>query len=127
MGRAVSYNADGPVVRRELREDPGGQDLPLRSLKAYVEAIAHLHQDRALAYQVPQKYLQTDVPEIPEEVYTAYLPKRVPPAVPEGVRRVLEDLAACDLAALSAAPVRAYDNSRVEELERSGFIDTLNR
>jgi ABC-type nitrate/sulfonate/bicarbonate transport system substrate-binding protein len=123
----VPYNANGPVVRRELLEEPAGRDLLLRYLKAYVEAIAHLRQDRAFAYQVLQKYLQTDDPEVLEEVYSAYLPKRVPLVVPEGVRRVLEDLAARDPAALSAAPEQFYDNSLIEELERSGFIGALYR
>jgi ABC-type nitrate/sulfonate/bicarbonate transport system substrate-binding protein len=122
----VPYNTNGLVVRRELLENAAGRDLSLRSLKAYVEAIAPLRQDRAFACQVLQKYLQADEPEVLEEVYNAYLPKRVPLVVPEGGRRILEDLAARDPAALSAAPEQFYDNSPVEELERSGFIDALS-
>ena len=123
----VPFNANGPVVRREMLDDPVGRETLARYAKANVEAIARLRQDRAFADEVLQKYLKVGDPEILDEVYTAYLPKRVPLVLPEGLPPVLESIASRDPSAQGADPRRFYDNSIVEELERSGFIDALYR
>jgi len=120
---AVPYNANGPVVRREALDDPAGHDALVRYLAASVDAIARLRQDPEFGYQVLGAYLKVSDRGILDEVYQAYLPKRVPLVVPEGIALVLAGIASRDPAAHDAAPHRFYDNSIVEELQRSGYID----
>lgn len=123
----VPYNANSPVVRREMLDDPAGREVLLRFMKATVDAIARLHQDREFALEVLSKYLKLEDTEALAEVYRAYLPKRVPLFVPEALPPVLEAIGRRDPSALSASPERFYDNSLVEELQRTGFIDSLYR
>ena len=124
---AVPYNANGPVVRRDLLEDPAGRDALVRYLQASVDAIARLRQDPEFGYEVLGTYLKVSDRGILEEVYQTYLPKRVPLVLPEGIALVLSGLAERDPAARDAAPHRFYDNSIVEQLQRSGYIDALYR
>jgi ABC-type nitrate/sulfonate/bicarbonate transport system substrate-binding protein len=119
----VPYNANGPVVRRDALDDPAGLDTLTRYLQASVDAIARLRQDREFGYQVLSSYLRVSDRTILDEVYQAYLPKRVPLVVPEGIALVLAGIAQRDPTALDAAPHRYYDNRIVEQLQRSGYVD----
>ena len=123
----VPFNANAIIVRREMLDDPKGREALTRYLKATIEAIARLRQDKAFALQVLQKYLKEDDPEALDEVYNAYLPKRVPLVSAEAIPPVLEAIAERDPAARTAKPERFYDNSLVQELQASGFIDSLYR
>lgn len=121
----VPYNSYGVVVRREMLDDPAGRAVLVRYLQACLEGIARLRQDRAFAAAVIRKYLHTDDAEVVAAVYGAFLPKRVPYVVPEGIALVLESIAEREPAAAAFPPERFYDNSLLAELERSGFIDSL--
>lgn len=123
----VPINANGPIVRRDALDDAAGRDALMRYLKASLEAIARLRQDRAFADEIMAKYLQVTDPEVRDEVYAVYLPKRVPLVNVLAVEAALENIAQRDPAARGADPHRFYDNGPIEELERSGFIDTLYR
>ncbi|HLH24329.1 MAG TPA: hypothetical protein VK066_17545 [Chloroflexota bacterium] len=123
----VPFNAGGPVVRREMLDDPAGRDALLRYVQAMVETIARFRQDRPFALQLLGRYFETDDMEILDDLYQAYLPKRVPLVVPEGIPPVLESIAPRDPSARDADPRRFYDNSLVEQLQASGFIDALYR
>jgi NitT/TauT family transport system substrate-binding protein len=124
---AVPYNANGPVVRRGMLDDPAGRDVLVRYLQATVDAIARLRQDPEFGYQVLSTYLKVSDRGILDDVYQAYLPKRVPLVVPEGIALVVAGIAERDAAARDVAPHRFYDNSIVEELQRSGYIDARYR
>jgi ABC-type nitrate/sulfonate/bicarbonate transport system substrate-binding protein len=123
----MPFNANGPIVRRDALDDPTGREAFVRYLRATVQAIARLRQDPAFGRQVLEKYLKLSDPEVLDEVYKDYLPKRMPLVVPEGLVPVLESIAQRDPSALGADPKRFYDNTIVEELQRSGFIDALYR
>lgn len=123
----VPFNANAIIVRREMLDESRGRDVLTRYLKATVEAIARLRQDKPFAVQVLQKYLKEDDPEALDEVYNAYVPKRVPLVLPEAIPPVLESMAERDPTARTVKPERYYDNSIVQELQGSGFIDGLYR
>jgi len=123
----MPYNANGPVVRRDALDDPTSHEGFVRYLKATVQAIARLRQDPPWAQQVLEKYLKIQDPDVLAEVYKDYLPKRVPLVVPEGLTPVLESIATRDPSARDADIRRFYDNSIVDELQRSGFIDAQYR
>ena len=123
----IPFNANAIIVRREMLDDPKGREALTRYLKATVEAIARLRQDKGFALQVLQKYLKEDDPEALDEVYTAYTPRRVPLVSAEAMVPVMESIAERDPAARSASPERYFDNSILQELQASGFIDGLYR
>ncbi len=123
----LPFNANGPIVRRDALDDPTGHEALRRYMKATVQAIARLRQDPAFGYAVLGQYLKISDPEIIEDVYRSYLPKRVPLVVAEYIPTVLESIAERDPAAIGADPRRFYDNSLVEELQASGFIDAQYR
>ncbi len=123
----VPFNANSIIVRREMLDDPAGREALTRYLKATVEAIARLRRDKPFALQILQQYLKEDDPEALEEVYQAYVPKQVPLVVPEAIPPVLESIAERDPAARTAKPERYYDNSIVQDLQASGFIESLYR
>jgi NitT/TauT family transport system substrate-binding protein len=123
----VPFNANAIIVRREMLDDPKGREALTRYLKATTEAIARLRQDKPFALQVLQKYLKEDDAEALDEVYNAYVPKRVPLVSPEAFPPVLESIAERDPTARTVKPERYYDNSIVQELQASGFIDGLYR
>jgi ABC-type nitrate/sulfonate/bicarbonate transport system substrate-binding protein len=123
----IPFNANGPIVRRDALDDVAGHEALLRYLKATVQAIARLRQDPAFGRQVLEKYLKIQDAEVLQEVYQAYLPKRVPLVDQDGITPVLESIAERDPSARGADPRRFYDNSLVDGLQRSGFIDALYR
>jgi ABC-type nitrate/sulfonate/bicarbonate transport system substrate-binding protein len=123
----VPFNANSPVVRRQMLADPKGRDVLQRFTKATVEAIARLRQDREFAYQVLRQYLKIDEQDALDEVYAAYLPKRLPLFVPDALPPVLEAIARRDPTAVGVRPERFYDNTLVEELQQTGFVDSLYR
>jgi hypothetical protein len=123
----IPSNANAPIVRREMLADPAGREVLTRLMRAYVETIARLRREPAFGHQVLAKWLQMDDAEMIEEVYRAYLPRQVPLVVPEGIGPVLESIAQRDPSAQGADPRRFYDNSLVEEFQRSGYIDALYR
>jgi hypothetical protein len=51
----------------------------------------------------------------------------VPYVIPDALPLVLAEIAERDPSARDADPHRFYDNSILEELERSGFVDALYR
>jgi len=121
----VPVNANGPIVRREMLDDPAGRDVLVRYLKATLEAIARLRQDPAFAHEVLAKYLHVIDPDLLDEVYTTYLPKRVPLVSVPAIEAALESIAQRDPSARGADPHRFYDDSILDELQRSGFVDAL--
>jgi NitT/TauT family transport system substrate-binding protein len=123
----VPFNANAVIVRREMLDDPKGRDALTRYLKATTAAIARLRQDKPFAVQVLRQYLKEDDPEALDEVYNAYVPKRVPLVMPEAIPPVLESISERDPSARTVKPERYYDNSIVQELQASGFIDSLYR
>lgn len=124
----MPYASTGITVRRALVQQQ--RDLATSYVKAIVEAIARLKNDKPFALEVMSKYLWTKDRDVLEETYevsvSKYL-KKVPLPSPEAFRSVLEELAQVNPKAKGQDPRKFYDDSIVQELERSGFIDSLYR
>jgi NitT/TauT family transport system substrate-binding protein len=123
----IPYNANSIIVRREMLDSPTGRAALTRLVQAYVDSTARVRKDPTFGHQVLAKHLQLDDPEAIEEVYRAYLPKQVPLVIAEGIGPVLQTIAERDPSARGADPRRFYDNSLVEELQRTGYIDAQYR
>ncbi len=108
--------------RKVVREN---SEALTRFLRAYIEAISIVRKDRETTIRALAKYLKTDSREILESVYEDY--KEVFPRVPlmtaAEVKAVLD--AAKSARVKQTKPEDFFDNSLVQKISASGFIDSL--
>jgi ABC-type nitrate/sulfonate/bicarbonate transport system substrate-binding protein len=110
------------AMRKVAQQKP---EAVTRFLRAYVESIAIIRRDKESAMKAMGKFLKTDNRRALEGIYDEYgdaFP-RVPVMSREEVKAVL-DVAKSPKAA-QAKPEEFYDNSFVQKLDSSGFINSL--
>ena len=109
-----------PKVMREKNE------ALTRFLRGYIEAMAVIRKDKETTIKSMGKYLKTTDREVLESVYADY--KDVFPQVP--LMTSAEVKAVLDVAkspkAKQMKPEEFYDNSLVQKILASGFIDAVN-
>jgi len=109
-----------PKVMREKNE------ALTRFLRGYIEAMAVIRKDKETTIKSMGKYLKTTDREVLESVYADY--KDVFPQVP--LMTSAEVKAVLDVAkspkAKQMKPEEFYDNSLVQKIQASGFIDAVN-
>ena len=109
-----------PKVMREKNE------ALIRFLRGYIEALAVIRKDKETTLKSMAKYLKTTDQEVLESVYDDY--KNVFPQVP--LMTAAEVKAVLDVAkspkAKQMRPEEFYDNSLVQKIQASGFIDAVN-
>ena len=109
-----------PKVMREKNE------ALIRFLRGYIEALAVIRKDKETTLKSMAKYLKTTDQEVLESVYDDY--KDVFPQVP--LMTAAEVRAVLDVAkspkAKQMRPEEFYDNSLVQKIQASGFIDAVN-
>jgi NitT/TauT family transport system substrate-binding protein len=108
--------------RKVVQQKP---DAVTRFLRAYVESIAIIRRDKETAVKAMGKFLKTDNQRALEGIYNEYgdaFP-RVPVMTREEVKAVLD--VAKSPKAPQARPEDFYDNSFVQKLDSSGFINSL--
>ena len=109
-----------PKVIREKNE------ALLRFLRGYIEAMAVIRKDKEATIKSMSKYLKTSERDVLESVYDDY--KDVFPQAP--LMTSAEIKAVLDVAkspkAKQMKPEDFYDNSLVQKIQASGFIDTVN-
>jgi NitT/TauT family transport system substrate-binding protein len=109
-----------PKVMREKNE------ALTRFLRGYIEAMAVIRKDKETTMRSMGKYLKTTDREVLESVYDDY--KDVFPQVP--LMTAAEVKAVLDVAkspkAKQMKPEEFYDNSLVQKIQASGFIDAVN-
>ena len=118
-------NAVG-TSRAYLRDHP---EVVRRFLRAYVEGIkvAKTQPDAAMA--AIAKYTKTDDPAVLREVYDTYVNvwQPVPRLTLEALQGQLDALALQTPEAGDARPEQLLDQTLLDELDRSGFVDSLYR
>ncbi len=110
-----------PKIMREKNE-------PLtRFLLGYIEAMAVIRRDKETTMKSMGKFLKTNDREVLESVYDDY--KDVFPQVP--LMTAAEVKAVLDVAksprAKQMKPEEFFDNSLVQKIQASGFIDSVNK
>jgi NitT/TauT family transport system substrate-binding protein len=109
-----------PKVVREKNE------ALTRFLRGYIEAMAVIRKDKETTMKSMGKYLKTTDREVLESVYDDY--KDVFPQAP--LMTAAEVKAVLDVAkspkAKQMKPEDFYDNSLVQKIQASGFIDAVN-
>jgi NitT/TauT family transport system substrate-binding protein len=100
-------------------------DAVMRFLRAYAESIAVIRRDKETALQAMGKFLKTDSQRALEGIYTEYAAAfpQVPLMTRDEVKAVLD--VAKSPKAQQAKPEDFYDNSFVQKIESSGFINSL--
>ncbi len=124
----VAFQQSGIVATRSFinsRPDTLG-----RFLKAIVEGIHLFKTNKEKSLEVMSLYMKTKDREALEEGYQIFAQKvldKKPYVRDEALRPILEDVSAKGQDAKSVKPSQFYDNRFIEELDRSGFIDSLYR
>jgi ABC-type nitrate/sulfonate/bicarbonate transport system substrate-binding protein len=110
-----------PKVVREKHE------AVTRFLRGYIEATALVRKDKEATLQAMGKYLKTSDRQVLESVYNEY--KDVFPKAPlmtaAEVKAVLD--ASKNPKAKQMKPEDFFDNSLVQKIQASGFIDSVNK
>lgn len=121
----VPYQGTGLVTTQRLLAK--NRDLGRRFLKAFVEAIHAVRTNPALAKRALARYRQIKDEKQLEDAYQALREIAKPKPYPsiDGFRTIIKDAAERIPAARTANPKDFMDTSLLEELDRSGYIDTL--
>jgi ABC-type nitrate/sulfonate/bicarbonate transport system substrate-binding protein len=108
-----------PKVIREKNESL------IRFVRAHIEAISVIRKDKETTIKSLKRYLKTDDPNVLEAVYEEY--KDVFPQAP--LMTAAEVKGVLDVAksprAKQTRPEDFFDNSLVQKIQNSGFIDSL--
>jgi len=110
------------TTRRVLQQKP---DAIMRYLRGYTEAISVFLRDKETALKIIGKYMKLDNRQQVEAVYNEHAPvlQRVPYITKKEVEAVLEVVKSPK--GVQANPEIFYDNSFLQKLEASGFINSL--
>lgn len=110
------------TTRRVLQQKP---DAIMRYLRGYTEAISVVLRDKETALKIMGKYMKMDNRQQVEAVYNEHAPvlQRVPYITSKVVEAVLEVVKSPK--GVQAKPEIFYDNSFLQKLEASGFINSL--
>lgn len=119
-----------PIAGNSVRVEPAwledsmNREAASRFLKATVEAIALFHQNRELALDVLGRWYGITDRELAEVVYErgASIPRRPYPCY-EGIRKTFELYDSNEMRRYT--PDDFYDDSLLQALDESGFIDSL--
>lgn len=110
------------TTRKIIQQKP---DAVTRYLRGYTEAISIIHRDKETAMKVLSKFTKTDNQQLLKAIYDEYEPvfKRVPLMTKDEVQAVLDVVKSPKAA--QAKPEDFFDNSFVQKLDASGFINSL--
>jgi ABC-type nitrate/sulfonate/bicarbonate transport system substrate-binding protein len=126
MGKAgVYFPHDAFMARRAFLS--ANEDLVVRFIKAYSEAVYKLLNDPEGSKRAIKKYVRTDDAKTLETVYRYAIDyvDRIPYNSREGVQEVLNQTAARNPKAKGMAPESFYDDRYVKEIDASGFYKQL--
>jgi ABC-type nitrate/sulfonate/bicarbonate transport system substrate-binding protein len=110
------------TTRRMIQQKPDTVD---RYLRAYTEALSIIRRDRETTMKVMGKFMKTENRQTLESIYEEHAPvmQRVPLMTKDAVQAVLD--VAKNPKAQQMKPEEFYDNSFVQKLDASGFINSL--
>lgn len=110
------------TTRKMVQQKP---DTIMRFLRAYIEALAIIRTDKETTYKAMGKFLKTDNRQTLESIYDDYgsAYQKVPLMTKQEVQAVLEVVKSPK--GVRAKPEVFYDNSFVQKIDASGFINAL--
>jgi ABC-type nitrate/sulfonate/bicarbonate transport system substrate-binding protein len=110
------------TTRKVVQQKP---EAVMRYLRAYTEAISVIRRDKETTMKVMAKFMKTDNRKVLETVYEEHLPvfQRLPLMTKGAVQAVLD--VAKNPRAQQMKPEDFYDNTFLQKLADSGFIESL--
>jgi ABC-type nitrate/sulfonate/bicarbonate transport system substrate-binding protein len=126
----MSYPQSCLMVKRSYLETH--RDQALRVIKALIEGMFLARRERGLAIRAIKKYIRADN-EVYDIGYDYFLGKHAEGllSMPDrrGVEAVIQQLARSNPNAKNQTPetLRVFDSSLLDELKRSGFIDSARK
>jgi len=110
------------TTRKMIQQKP---DHIARFLRAYIEALAIIRTDKETTFKAMGKFLKTDNRQTLEIIYDDYgsAYQRVPLITKQEVQAVLDVVKSPK--GVRANPEVFYDNSFVQKIDASGFINAL--
>jgi hypothetical protein len=102
--------------------------LDVEIIKAMIEAIKRVKDDRELGYRLMKKYMRVDDGEILEGSYTSALPtfpERAPYVSIEAIEQTIELLASRNPKIQGLSPKSVVDHGILKKIESEGFIDEV--
>ena len=123
----VPYQGSGLVTTQRLLAKR--RDVARRFLKAYVEAVHMLKTNPDVSKKAFAKYRQTKDEKRLEDAYQTLRDIVKPKPYPsiDGFKTIIKDASDRVPAARTANPRDFIDVTLLEELDRSGYIDSLYR
>ena len=123
----VPYQGSGLVTTQRLLAKR--RDVARRFLKAYVEAVHMLKTNPDVSKKAFAKYRQTKDEKRIEDAYQTLREIVKPKPYPsiDGFKTIIKDASDRIPAARTANPKDFIDITLLEELDRSGYIDSLYR
>jgi ABC-type nitrate/sulfonate/bicarbonate transport system substrate-binding protein len=108
--------------RKVIQQKP---DAVTRYLRGYTEALSIIQREKGTTMNVMGKFMKTDNRQLLEAVYDEHLPvfQRLPLMTKEEVQAVLD--VAKNPKAAQVKPEEFFDNSFLQKLDASGFINSL--
>jgi len=125
----IGFLTNGMVARRSYAA--ANRDVVVRMIKATAEGTKLMTANEALTKKLIAKYLHIGDPELLQQSYLYVVENfaRVPAVPADAMQWMAQQLAQMNLVdpkALQNTPTSAfYDNSYVEELKQSGFLENL--
>jgi len=110
------------TTRKVIQQKP---DAVNRYLRAYTEALSIIRRDKETAMKVMAKFMKTDNRQVLESIYEEHAPvmQRVPLMTKDEVQAVLDVVKSPK--GQQVKPEDFYDNSFIQKLDASGFINSL--
>jgi len=123
LGLAYPHN-NITTTERFIRDEP---QTVFGFVRAFVEGIAYYRTHKAESVQMIKEFLRVADTAIAEEAYDYFA--RITPMKPyptvDGVRTVMDEIAATEPAIRNAKIEQFIDASFMTKLDRSGYIDGL--
>jgi ABC-type nitrate/sulfonate/bicarbonate transport system substrate-binding protein len=122
----IRYAQAALVARKSFLRDK--QDVIARFIRSQIEATYFLKTHPADGMRILGRYTRTDDQEILQQAYHYHVDRllsRVPDIHPDDVRLLLEEAALTNPKARGANPQDFIDETPVQEVVRSGFVEQL--
>ena len=105
------------------------RDTVMRVMKTFVEGLRYYKENRELVLKVTADFAQNRDPTVLNPTYDVVtrFQERVPYVNMKGIEFMLKTLEPRDTRAKTFDPANVVDSSFIQELEKSGFIDTVWR
>jgi ABC-type nitrate/sulfonate/bicarbonate transport system substrate-binding protein len=125
----IDFEVQGSGLATSRSYIKANREVVKSALKAYVEGIYYVFENRAAAVKTLSRYMRTDDQEVLDYSYQHYLkrtPKKPYPTM-KGIQNLI-DMSAPQVAQAKTAKTEQFvDLSFLQELEKEGFFEEMGK